>query len=185
MPNFQAVAIFEARGDLPRETLIDVRDLVKAYPHPICLLTRLLEHHIETSVLKFDKANGQIADIEHMLRKDLSSSQKLSHADETLQTHQELNAKLHKCSIDVADLEKRRHFEKEMGVHVDMLITSINRSYITRSAPQACLDIKQRMGLFQQIAESRDLDLTSLPRRISTQMNVLYNQIAQRCMGKS
>jgi hypothetical protein len=174
------LAVLEANGDLPRKILLDVHRLSRDHPHPVYLLTRLLEQHIEDSVAKFENITGRIAEIECTLREDLSRPRNLSHVDKTLQTHQRLNAALHNCSIDVVDLEKRRHFEKEMSSHVNKLVFSILQGYGNDKQPQACMNLKQRVDLFRQIAESRDLDITSLPRRISTQMNVLYNQIAQR-----
>ncbi|KAL7799753.1 nucleoside phosphorylase domain-containing protein [Trichoderma ceciliae] len=176
----RVLAILEANGDLPREILLDVHRLSKDHRHPVYLLTCLLEQHIEDSVVKFKSITGRIAEVERTLREDLNRPQDINQVDKTLQTHRNLSAALHNCSIGVVDLEKRRHFEKKMSSHVNELIQLMLKGYDNNRPPQACVDLKQRMDLFNQIATSRDLDIESLPRRISTQMNVLYNQIAQR-----
>jgi hypothetical protein len=124
----QILAVLEAR-DLPRKVLLDIHRLSRDHQHPVYLLTRLLERHIEDSVAKFEEIMGRIAEIECTLRKDLSRPQNRSHVDKTLQTHQHLNPTLHNCSIDVVDLEKRRHFEKEMSSHVNKLVCSILPGY--------------------------------------------------------
>jgi hypothetical protein len=106
--------------------------------------------------------------------------QDLAGSKVTMQTHQRLNAKPHQCSIDVLDLEKRRRFEKETSKQVKELLLSMSEGLLPDNGRQALVDLKLRIDLFCQIAESRDLSIESLPRKISTQMTVLYNQIAQR-----
>jgi hypothetical protein len=160
--------------------LSEVQRLSKAYSHPIYLLTSLLEQHIEGSVNQFTDITNRIAEIERKLREDMGRQQDLARSNDAMLIHQNLNADLHQCSTAVVDLEKRRSFEKEMSEQLNKLISSISDSYPTGKKPQECIDLKQRMDLFCQVAENRDLDIKSLPRRISTQMTVLYNQMAQR-----
>ena len=176
----QILALLEADRTMDTDQMLrEVQVLSQEYPHPIFLLTRLLEQHIVGSVAQFTDITGRVADIERKLRDDVGSQRDLAHSNDMTLTHRKINCDLHQCSVDVVDLEKRRRFEKEMGAVVDKLISSTlanNRE----SLPSACKELEQRTDLFRKIAESRDLDIASLPRRISTQMTVLYNQIAQR-----
>ena len=180
VPCSQVLAILEGNGDLPRKILIQIHKLSIVYQHPVHLLTRLLEEHIEDSAVAFGDITERIVNIERKLREDLTHLQDIREVNKMMQLHQGLHSDLHACSSDVVDLEKRRRFEQNMSSHVNQLICSILDAHGEEKQPQPCLDIKQRMDFFRQLAASRDLDIESLPRRISTQMSVLYNQIAQR-----
>jgi hypothetical protein len=67
-----------------------------------------------------------------------------------------------------------------LSKHLQESLKEIIESYSKCQVPSSCTNLKQRLDLGCKISANRDLDIGSLPRRINTQMTVLYNQIAQR-----
>jgi len=75
--------------------------------------------------------------------------------------------KLHSCSLDLVELERRRDFERRLG---DLLEGELETEH----------SLIQRVGLCADMSKNRDLDIRSLPRRIESQRSVVS---ARLCLG--
>jgi hypothetical protein len=178
----QTIALLEVeREEEIGSVLNEVHELSKAHhPHPLLLPICLLEKHIEESIKQFTDITRRVAQVERELHQDMIIPPSQGNNDYRMATYQRFNETLHQCSGAVVDLEIRRKFEKELSAHLQKNISTIIESYPNAKLPQYCTDLKERLDLFCSIAGNHDLDIESLPRRIGTQITVLYNQIAQR-----
>jgi hypothetical protein len=67
---------------------------------------------------------------------------------------------LHKCSIALVELERRRDFERRLG---ELLEKEVRTDSI----------LNNTVSLYAEMSKSRDLDIQSLPHRIESQRNVV------------
>jgi hypothetical protein len=178
----QTIALLEVEGEAEIGSVLnEVHELSKAHhPLPLMLPICLLEKHIEGSVQHFTDIARRVAQVERELYQDMIILPSSGKNDNRMAKYQRFNETLHQCSGAVVDLEIRRKFEKELSDHLQKSISTIIESYPKAKLPQYCTDLKQRLDLFCNMAANHDLDIESLPRRIGTQITVLYNQIAQR-----
>ncbi|EWZ00299.1 hypothetical protein FOYG_00181 [Fusarium oxysporum NRRL 32931] len=86
--------------------------------------------------------------------------------DDASKLYRRLSMTLHKCSMNLAELGRRRRFEEELG---SRLLQDLQND----SKLRVVVEIYSRMS------QSRDSDIESLPGKIESQRNVLYNLITQ------
>ncbi|KAF7550313.1 hypothetical protein G7Z17_g5798 [Cylindrodendrum hubeiense] len=131
--------------------------------HQILLPLQLFKTHYETTSRAFNSILKDVTEVDSKLLQNLEAESKVR---ESSQLYRELSMKLHKCSMRLAELDRRRRFEEELG-------TSLQQDL------QNDTQLKLVVNLYASMSKSRDSDIEGLPGKIESQRNVLYNLIAQ------
>jgi hypothetical protein len=135
--------------------------------HPVLLPIELFINHFVSTQTQFIDIITKMDEVETEIRTDLNepdhrSESKSSH-DNSKVDYGELSKKLHSCSSDLVELEKRRDFERRLG---KFLIAEL-------SADDNLSMLNDRVRLYDELSQNRDLDVQSLPRRIESQRSVV------------
>ncbi|EWG47619.1 hypothetical protein FVEG_07680 [Fusarium verticillioides 7600] len=153
----------DAGVDLKR-TFSDVRDLIGRHGHHRTLLpVQLFRSHYETTLSAFNSIQADVGIVDEKLLRQFEEQSKL---DDASNLYRDLSMTLHKCSMKLAELGRRRKFEEELG-------TKLQQDLKNDSKLRVVVEIYSRMS------QSRDSDIESLPGKIESQRNVLYNLITQ------
>ncbi|KAI8630492.1 hypothetical protein F5Y19DRAFT_427791 [Xylariaceae sp. FL1651] len=132
--------------------------------HPILLPLQLFILHCKmTSRL----CKSTIADITDVDSKLLSELDNKSNPDDANKLYRNLSTTLHKSSMQLAELNRRRKFEEELGERVKQEL-------------QYGGELKLLASMFASMSKSQEADIEGLPDKIESQRNVLYSLIAQR-----
>ncbi|RBR14178.1 hypothetical protein FVER53590_07680 [Fusarium verticillioides] len=147
-----------------RRTFSDVRDLIGRHGHHQTLLpVQLFRSHYETTLSAFNSIQADVGIVDEKLLRQFEEQSKL---DDASNLYRDLSMTLHKCSMKLAELGRRRKFEEELG-------TKLQQDLKDDSKLRVVVEIYSRMS------QSRDSDIESLPGKIESQRNVLYNLITQ------
>ncbi|PNP81520.1 hypothetical protein FNYG_05195 [Fusarium nygamai] len=142
----------------------DVRDLVARYgPHQTLLPLQLFVSHYEATKEAFTLIQNRVSKVDDDLLRHLQDEDKL---DDASKMYRSLSMTLHECSMDLAELGRRRKFEKELG--------SVLQKDLSHDSKLRVL-----VEIYSRMSQSRDSDIESLPGKIESQRNVLYNLITQ------
>ncbi|KAM5363506.1 hypothetical protein ACJA88_013535 [Fusarium oxysporum] len=153
----------DAGVDLKR-IFCDVRDLVARHGHHRTLLpVQLFKYHYEATLSAFNSIQTDVGMVDEELLRQFEEEGKL---DDASKLYRRLSMTLHKCSMNLAELGRRRRFEEELG---SRLLQDLQND----SKLRVVVEIYSRMS------QSRDSDIESLPGKIESQRNVLYNLITQ------
>ncbi|KAF5630230.1 uncharacterized protein FTJAE_8255 [Fusarium tjaetaba] len=147
-----------------RRVFGDVRDLVARHGyHRTLLPVQLFRSHYESTLSAFNSILADVGIVDEKLLRQFEERRKL---DDPSNLYQDLSITLHKCSMKLAELGRRRKFEEELG-------TRLQEDLKNDSKLRVVVEIYSRMS------QSRDSDIESLPGKIESQRNVLYNLITQ------
>ncbi|KAF5724920.1 hypothetical protein FMUND_350 [Fusarium mundagurra] len=142
----------------------DVRDLVARHGHHRTLLpVQLFRSHYESTLSAFNSIQTDVGMVDEKFLRQFEEESKL---DDASKLYRDLSMTLHKCSMKLAELGRRRKFEEELG-------TLLQEDLKNDSKLKVVVEIYSRMS------QSRDSDIESLPGKIESQRNVLYNLITQ------
>ncbi|KAF5609026.1 Mg2+ transporter like zinc transport [Fusarium pseudoanthophilum] len=106
---------------------------------------------------------ARVSKVDDDLLRHLQDEDKL---DDASKLYRSLSMTLHECSMDLAELGRRRKFEKELG--------SVLQKDLSHDSKLRVL-----VEIYSRMSQSRDSDIESLPGKIESQRNVLYNLITQ------
>jgi hypothetical protein len=135
-----------------------VRKLANVYGrHPMLLPLQLFMTHYDTTSETFRSIAKEVAEVDSKLLKEL---EKRSKPDKASQLHRDLSMTLHKCSMDLAELGRRRKFEGELGERLAEDLHNEKKLNLVAS-------------MFASMSKSRDIDIESLPGKIESQRNVV------------
>ncbi|KAI1749166.1 hypothetical protein F4782DRAFT_514787 [Xylaria castorea] len=149
------------------EIFSEVQNLVEHYGrHPMLVPLQLFIQHCSLTAKTFKLIYDGVTQVDQKLFGELRSK-KRSISKETSQLHRQLSMELHRHSMGLAELRRRRTFEDVLG---DQLLTALE------SDGKLWLKAKR----YASMAKSRDLDIESLPDKIESQRDVLYNLITQQ-----
>lgn len=136
----------------------DVRDLAARYGHHQTLLPlQLFVSHYEATKEAFTLIQNRVSEVDDDLFRHLKDEGKL---DDASKLYRDLSMTLHSCSMDLAELGRRREFEKELG-------NVLQKDLRNNSKLRVLVEIYSRMS------QSRDSDIESLPGKIESQRNVV------------
>ncbi|KAM5343370.1 hypothetical protein ACJ41O_011907 [Fusarium nematophilum] len=124
---------------------------------------QLLKNHHATTSKAFHSIQKDVTDVDTKLMQTLETDKEPKHAS---QLYRELSKTLHKCTMNLVELGRRRQFEKELA-------TSLQEDV------QNDGELSLVVSLYANMSKSRDSDIETLPGKIESQRNVLYNLIAQ------
>ncbi|KAM0240801.1 hypothetical protein ACHAP5_007836 [Fusarium lateritium] len=149
-----------------RNIFCDVRDLVDKHGHHRTLLpVQLFKSHYEATLAAFNSIQADIGMVDEELLKQFEEEGNL---DDASKLYRKLGMKLHKCSMNLAELGRRRKFEDELGTELQQDLQSDSKLRVV-------------VEIYSRMSQSRDPDIKSLPGKIESQRNVeqLYNLITQ------
>ncbi|KAF5604361.1 hypothetical protein FPCIR_907 [Fusarium pseudocircinatum] len=157
--------VIQADADVDlRRIFSDVRELVARHRHhPTLLPVQLFRSHYEATLSAFNSIQADVGIVDEKLLRQFEEESKL---DDASKLYRDLSMTLHKCSMKLAELGRRRKFEEELG-------TKLQQDLKDDSKLRVVVEIYSRMS------QSRDSDIESLPGKIESQRNVLYNLITQ------
>jgi uncharacterized protein YydD (DUF2326 family) len=134
--------------------------------HPMLLAIELFINHFVATQTQFIDIIAKMDEVETEIRTDLNEpdhqSENKSPYDNSKVDYGELSKKLHSCSSDLVELEKRRDFERCLGKFLKAELSANHLSMI-----------HDRVKLYDELSQNRDLDVQSLPRRIESQRSVV------------
>ncbi|RKL33557.1 hypothetical protein BFJ72_g10073 [Fusarium proliferatum] len=94
----------------------DVRDLVARHGHHRTLLpVQLFRSHYESTLSAFNSIQTDVGMVDEELLRQLEEESKL---DDASKLYRKLSMTLHKCSMNLAELDRRRKFEEELGARL-------------------------------------------------------------------
>ncbi|XEV07197.1 hypothetical protein FSHL1_012484 [Fusarium sambucinum] len=142
----------------------DVRNLVGRHGHHQTLLpVQLFKSHYEATLTAFNSIQTDVAMVDDELLKQFKDEGKM---DDASKLYRKLSMTLHKCSMSLAELGRRRKFEDEFGTRLQQDLENDSR-------------LKVVVEIYSRMSKSRDTDIESLPGKIESQRNVLFNLITQ------
>ncbi|KAF5707709.1 hypothetical protein FGLOB1_6780 [Fusarium globosum] len=142
----------------------DVRDLIARHGHHRTLLpVQLFRSHYESTLSAFNSIQTDVGMVDEELLRQLEEESKL---DDASKLYRKLSMTLHKCSMNLAELDRRRKFEEELGARLQEDLKNDSK-------------LKVVVEIYSRMSQSRDSDIESLPGKIESQRNVLYNLITQ------
>jgi hypothetical protein len=147
----------------------DAKAQTEKLSHPMLLPIELFINHFVATQTQFIDITAKMDEIETDIRMDLNEpgrqgGSKSPH-DNSKVDYGELSKKLHSCSTGLVELEKRRDFERRLG---KFLIAELVADDTLSS-----LHLHDRVRLYDELSQNRDLDVRSLPRRIESQRRVV------------
>ncbi|CVK96728.1 uncharacterized protein FMAN_11058 [Fusarium mangiferae] len=131
--------------------------------HPTLLPLQLFVSHYGATKDGIDLIQKEIGNVDKMLLEHLEEKGKLGDASKQ---YREMSMTLHKCSMDLAELNRRKKFEEELGNFLKKELKNDNQ-------------LKTLAEVYLRMSRSRESDLESLPGKIESQRNVLFNLITQ------
>ncbi|RGP79390.1 hypothetical protein FLONG3_2445 [Fusarium longipes] len=141
-----------------------VRNLVDRHGHHQSLLpVQLFKSHYEATLAAFNSIQTDVAMVDDELLQQFEEEDKMDNASKL---YRKLSMTLHKCSMNLAELGRRRDFEEELG---QMLQKDLQNDGKLRVVVE----------IYSRMSKSRDSDIESLPGKIESQRNVLFNLITQ------
>ncbi|KAG5803787.1 hypothetical protein H9Q74_011520 [Fusarium xylarioides] len=141
----------------------DIRGLVARYGHHQALLPlQLFMSHYKATEKAFTSIQEEVGEVDDNLFDHLKEEGKL---DDASKLYRKLSMNLHKCSMNIAELSRRRKFENELG---SCLLEDLKND-----------DLRVLVQIYLRMSRSRDSDIKSLHGKIESQRNVLYNLITQ------
>ncbi|KAF5971102.1 hypothetical protein FCOIX_10009 [Fusarium coicis] len=148
----------------------DVRDLIGRHGHHRTLLpVQLFRSHYETTLSAFNSIQADVGIVDEKLLRQFEEQSKL---DDASNLYRDLSMTLHKCSMKLAELGRRRKFEEELG-------TKLQQDLKDDSKLRVVVEIYSRMS------QSRDSDIESLPGKIESQRNVHDSYLQARLARES
>ncbi|KAI1735240.1 hypothetical protein F4680DRAFT_435894 [Xylaria scruposa] len=149
------------------EIFSGVQNLVKLYgQHPMLVPLQLFIQHCSFTAQTFKLIFDGVTQVDEELFSELKN-EKRSASKKTSQLYRKLSMHLHEHSMGLAELRRRRTFENNLG---DQLLEALE------SDGKLWLKAKR----YASMSKSRDLDIESLPDKIESQRDVLYNLITQQ-----
>ncbi|TRX88263.1 hypothetical protein FHL15_010830 [Xylaria flabelliformis] len=149
------------------EIFSEIQNLVKLYgQHPMLVPLQLLIQHCSFTAQTFKSIYDGVIQVDGDLFSELKSN-KRSASEKTSQLYRRLSKELHEHSMGLAELGRRRTFEKNLGNQLLTALESDGRLW-------------QKAKRYVTMSESRDLDIEGLPDKIESQRAVLYNLITQQ-----
>ncbi|KAF4335793.1 hypothetical protein FBEOM_10384 [Fusarium beomiforme] len=157
--------VIQADADVRLDSIFsDVRELIGRHGHHQALLpVQLFKSHYEATLAAFNSIQTEVAMVDEEF---LRQFQEESRLDESSKMYRGLSMTLHRCSMNLAELGRRREFEEKLG-------TLLQKNLQNDSKLRVVMEIYSRMS------QSRDSDIESLPGKIESQRNVLFNLITQ------
>ncbi|CZR46065.1 uncharacterized protein FPRO_11512 [Fusarium proliferatum ET1] len=157
--------IIQVDADLKLEDIFcGIHKLVQRLGHhPTLLPLQLFVSHYGTTKDGIDLIQKEIGNVDKMLLEHLEEKGKLGDASKQ---YREMSMTLHKCSMDLAELNRRKKFEEELGNFLKKELKNDNQ-------------LKTLAEVYLRMSRSRESDLESLPGKIESQRNVLFNLITQ------
>ncbi|KAG9497443.1 hypothetical protein J7337_010304 [Fusarium musae] len=153
-----------------RRTFSDVRDLIGRHGHHQTLLpVQLFRSHYEMTLSAFNSIQADVGIVDEKLLRQFEEQSKL---DDASNLYRDLSMTLHKCSMKLAELGRRRKFEEELG-------TKLQQDLKDDSKLRVVVEIYSRMS------QSRDSDIESLPGKIESQRNVHDSYLQARLARES
>ncbi|KAF4945028.1 hypothetical protein FGADI_12287 [Fusarium gaditjirri] len=147
-----------------------VRKLVEKHGHhPTLLPYQLFLSHYEATKDGIDSIQKEIDEVDKKLLKHLKEEGKL---DEASKLYRELSMTLHKSSMDLAELGRRRKFEEELGKFLQGDLKNDST-------------LKVFADIYLRMSQSRESDIESLPGKIESQRNVHDSYLQARLARES
>ncbi|KAF4422222.1 hypothetical protein FACUT_10699 [Fusarium acutatum] len=147
-----------------------VRKLVGRLDHHQTLLPlQLFVSHYGATKDGIDLIQKDIGDVDDRLLNHLKEQGKL---DDASKLYRELSMTLHKCSMDLAELGRRRKFEEELG---KFLLEDLKNDS----------KLKVLAEIYLRMSRSRESDVESLPGKIESQRNVHDSYLQARLARES
>ncbi|KAG8670558.1 hypothetical protein FPOAC1_009980 [Fusarium poae] len=147
-----------------RNIFCDVRDLVGRHGHHQTLLpVQLFKSHYEATLAAFNSIQTDVAMVDDELLQQFEEEGKM---DDASKLYRKLSMTLHKCSMNLAELGRRRKFEEELGKKLQDDLQNDSKLRVV-------------VEIYSRMSKSRDSDIESLPGKIESQRNVLFNLITQ------
>ncbi|KAM0490250.1 hypothetical protein ACHAP8_011724 [Fusarium lateritium] len=141
-----------------RNTFHDVRNLVGRHGHHQTLLpVQLFKSHYEATLTAFNSIQTDVAMVDDELLQQFKDEGKM---DDASKLYRKLSMTLHKCSMSLAELGRRRKFEDEFGTRLQQDLENDSR-------------LKVVVEIYSRMSKSRDSDIESLPGKIESQRNVV------------
>ncbi|KAF5005110.1 hypothetical protein FDECE_8430 [Fusarium decemcellulare] len=141
-----------------------IHQLIGKYgQHEMLLPLQLFKAHYEATSKSFKSIVKDVTKVDRELLQQFTPHDKL---DKVEKPYNDLILTLHKCTMQLAELSRRRKFEEELG-------RRLQENF------QGNTKIKIKVDLYSSMSRSRDSEIEGLPGRIESQKNALYNLIAQ------
>ncbi|KLO92447.1 Uncharacterized protein LW93_12021 [Fusarium fujikuroi] len=125
--------------------------------HPTLLPLQLFVSHYGATKDEIDRIQEKIGYVDDKLLGHLEEKGKLGDASKL---YRELSMILHKCSMDLAELNRRKKFEEELGNFLKEDLKNDSQ-------------LKTLADVYLRMSRSREADLDSLPGKIESQRNVV------------
>jgi hypothetical protein len=136
----------------------DVRDLVDRHGHHQTLLpVQLFKSHYEATLSAFNSIQTDVGMVDEELLRQFEEEGKL---DDASKLYRKLSMTLHKCSMNLAELGRRRKFEEELGSRLQQDLQNDSKLRVV-------------VEIYSRMSQSRDSDIESLPGKIESQRNVV------------
>jgi hypothetical protein len=154
----------DAEVDL-KKAFDSVHTAAREHNHHLLLPIPLFIDHFIATQTQFLNIITHIDDVETKIQMDLTDYQTGSEAshNNSKVDYGGLSKKLHFCNSALVELERRRDFERQLG---NLLISELK-------ADDSLSELLDRVGLYAEMSQNRDLDIRTLPRRIESQKNVV------------
>ncbi|KAF5687870.1 Mg2+ transporter like zinc transport [Fusarium denticulatum] len=133
------------------------------------LPVQLFRSHYEATLSAFNSIQTDVGMVDVKLLRQFEEESKL---DDASKLYRDLSMTLHKCSMKLAELGRRRKFEEELGARLQEDLKSDSK-------------LKVVVEIYSRMSQSRDSDIESLPGKIEIQRNVHDSYLQARLAGKS
>jgi len=154
----------------------EVRTLKTKYGrHPLLLPLQLFITHFSMTVEKVNSIVNDVASVEKNLLEELSPDYKHKNAGER---YKKLSKTLHQCSMDLAELDRRKMFEQDLGKLIEEQLGNDINPANGENTEDEKEGLHQEVSLFMGMAGSRNLDIAALPGRIESLKNVVSSPCA-------
>ncbi|KAI7760892.1 hypothetical protein LZL87_008104 [Fusarium oxysporum] len=135
----------------------------------IDIFSDLFVSHYEATKEAINSIQKDVSEVDDELLKHLEEEGKL---DDASKLYRKLSMTLHKCSMNLAELGRRRKFEKELGSCLQEDLKHDSK-------------LKVLVEIYSRMSQSRDLDIESLPGKIESQRNVHDSYLQARLARES
>ncbi|KAL9572304.1 hypothetical protein ACKAV7_003505 [Fusarium commune] len=133
------------------------------------IFSDLFVSHYEATKEAINSIQKDVSEVDDELLKHLEEEGKL---DDASKLYRKLSMTLHKCSMNLAELGRRRKFEKELGSCLQEDLKHDSK-------------LKVLVEIYSRMSQSRDLDIESLPGKIESQRNVHDSYLQARLARES
>ncbi|KAF5660677.1 hypothetical protein FHETE_8840 [Fusarium heterosporum] len=142
----------------------EVRKLAEKHGrHQSLLPIQLFKVHFAATLKSLQSIQDRVEKVDEELLRQFEQEGNLGEASKL---YRSLSMVLHQCSMELAELRRRRSFEDDLRKQLLQDLQSGSKLTVM-------------MDLYSKMSKSLDLDVEALPGKIESQRNVLFNLITQ------